>query len=178
MTGAPVDAVSMDNNPVNLYWADELRKALGENIQHTQIKQPEKVTDKMLREWENGMIKLINAERRKVGVPEVTQDKTLTDFARYWADHVTKDFRHSTISDMREYADRIGIDENTLEGGENITGSYRLGMGYDPMTEAMKNFMNSHGHKAAILRKDITRAGVGFAVSDKGDIYCCQNFGK
>ncbi len=178
MQGAPVDAVSMDNNPVNLYWANELRKALGKSIQHTPINQPEKVTDEMLREWENGMIKLINEERRKAEVPEVTQDKTLTDFARYWADHVTKDFRHSTISDMREYADRIGIDVNTLEGGENITGAYQLDQGYDPMAEAMKNFMNSHGHKAAILRKDITRAGVGFAVSDKGDIYCCQNFGK
>ncbi len=85
MQSAPVDAVSMDNNPVNLYWADELSKALGESTQHTQIKQPAKVTDAMLREWENSMIKLINKERRKAGVPEVTQDEKLTGFARYWA---------------------------------------------------------------------------------------------
>jgi len=178
MQGAPVEPVSMDDNPVNLFWADELRKALGENTQHTPIKQPEKVTDEMLREWETGMIKLINQERRKAGVPEVKQDEKLTGFARYWAEHVTRDFRHSMANELQEYANRIGTDVHMLEGGENITGAYKLGRGYHPMTEAMKNFMNSHGHKVAILRKDITRAGVGFAISDKGNIYCCQKFGK
>ncbi len=34
--------------------------------------------------------------------------------------------------------------------GENITGAYKLGRGYNPMTEAMRNFMNSHGHKVKV----------------------------
>ncbi len=116
--------------------------------------------------------------KKKAGVPAVTPDKELTGFARYWAEHVTKDFRHSTISDIQEYAARVGIDARTLEGGKNITGAYNLGMGYHPMQEAMKDFMNSPGHKAAILREGSTRVGVGFAVSEKENIYCCQNFGK
>ena len=175
---APVDAVSMDNTPVNLFWADELRKSLGESALHGKTKQPEKITEEALHEWENEMIQLINEERKKAGVPAVTQDKALTDFARYWAEHVTKDFRHSTINDIREYAAKVKIDAHTLEGGENITGAYNLGMGYHPMKEAMKNFMNSLGHKAAILREGSARARVGFAVSKKGNIYCCQNFDK
>ena len=32
MTGAPVDAVSFDDNPVNMFWANELRKALGQEV--------------------------------------------------------------------------------------------------------------------------------------------------
>lgn len=63
---APVDAIFMDNTPVNLFWADELRKSLGESAPHSKTQQPEKVTEEMLREWENEMIQLINEERKKL----------------------------------------------------------------------------------------------------------------
>ena len=118
------------------------------------------------------------------------------EFARFWAKHLaTVKFEHSTIADM--YAWVKGVDvEDVLEpdgsffmseemgkeiepfaGGENITGAGRLtGIGYDPMTLAMNNFMNSEGHRNTILDSDWTQVGVGFAVSDEGIIWCCQNF--
>ena len=50
-------------------------------------------------------------------------------------------------------------------------------MGFDPMKAAMNNFMNSDGHRYAILDEDYTRVGIGFAVSENGTIYCAQEFG-
>ena len=100
-------------------------------------------------------------------------------WAQYWARHLTVEFRHGEWSDLREYANNVGISEDDIAGGENITGAGRLtGIGYDPMTLAMNNFMNSEGHRNAILNSDWTRVGVGFAVSDEGIIWCCQNFGR
>lgn len=191
MKGAPVDAVSFDDNPVNMFWANELRKALGQEITSGgdstesntdnagNSSSSTTVTDEMLRTWELQMVDRINEERRKAGVAELEIDENLMGWAQYWARHLTVEFRHGEWSDLREYANNVGISEDDIAGGENITGAGRLtGIGYDPMTLAMNNFMNSEGHRNAILNSDWTRVGVGFAVSDEGIIWCCQNFGR
>ena len=206
MKGAPVDAVSFeDDRTVNHFWADELRKALGQEVtsggESTDCNAGNSsssatVTDEMLRTWELQMIDRINEERAKAGASPLVQDEMCMEFARFWAKHLaTVKFEHSTIADM--YAWVKGVDvEDVLEpdgsffmseemgkeiepfaGGENITGAGRLtGIGYDPMTLAMNNFMNSEGHRNTILDSDWTQVGVGFAVSDEGIIWCCQNF--
>ena len=185
MTGAPVDAISFDNNPVSLYWAKQLRKASGETVKDdtsvsdNQTSTGSTVTDAMLRQWEQEMIVSINAERAKVGAAPLVQDDNIMKRAQAWAEHLTIEFRHSTWSEIEEFADSIGVDANSITGGENITGAGRLtGIGYDPMTIAMKNFMGSEGHRNTLLSTDYTRVGIGFAVSDNGQIYCCQNFGR
>ena len=77
MKGAPVDAVSFDDNPVNMFWANELRKALGQEITSGgdstesntdnagNSSSSTTVTDEMLRTWELQMVDRINEERRK-----------------------------------------------------------------------------------------------------------------
>ena len=206
MKGAPVDAVSFDDDrTVNHFWADELRKALGQEVTSGgdstdgnagNSSSSTTVTDEMLRTWELQMVDRINEERAKVGASPLLQDEMCMEFAQFWAKHLaTVKFEHSTIADM--YAWVKGVDvEDVLEsdgsffmteemgkeierfaGGENITGAGRLtGIGYDPMTLAMNNFMSSEGHRNTILNSDWTHVGIGFAVSDNGIIWCCQNF--
>ena len=189
MKGAPVDAVSFDDNPVNMFWADELRKALGQEVtsggdstdsnagNSDNSSSSATVTDEMLRTWELQMIDRVNEERRKAGVPELETDQNLMKRAQWWAKHLTTEFRHTTWDEIEEFADSIGVSANDIAGGENITGAGRLtGIGYDPMTLAMNNFMNSEGHRNTILNSDWTHVGIGFAVSDDGIIWCCQNF--
>ncbi len=137
------------------------------------------VTEEMLRTWELQMVDRINEERRNAGVPELALDDDLMKRAQTWAQHLTTDFRHSTWSEVTEYAESIGAAPEAISGGENITGAGRFtGIGYDPMTLSMNNFMASEGHRNAILNREFTRVGVGFAVAEDGNIYCCQHFGR
>ena len=194
MKGAPVDAVSFDDNPVNMFWADELRKALGQEVtsggdstdsnagNSDNSGSSTTVTDEMLREWELEMVDAINDERRKVGVPELEIDQNLMSWAQYWAVHLTTEFRHSDIDEERAFAAENGMSADDVYSHENITGAGRMTqlgveMGFDPMKAAMNNFMNSDGHRYAILDEDYTRVGIGFAVSENGTIYCAQEFG-
>lgn len=197
MTGAPVDAISFDNKPVSLYWAKQLRKANGETVREDNSSTPTTtVTDAMLRQWEQEMIVRINEERAKVGAPALVQDEMCMDFARFWAKHLaTVKFEHSEWDDMYAWVkgvdvkdvlepdgsffmtEEMGKEIERISGGENITGAGRLtGIGHDPMTIAMNNFMDSEGHRNTLLNTDYSHVGIGFAVSDDGQIYCSQTF--
>lgn len=137
------------------------------------------VTDEMLRAWELEMVDRINEERSKIGVPAVSIDCNLMLRAQMWAEHLTTDFRHSTWSEVEAFAESIGVPAENISGGENITGAGRLtGIGLDPLTISMNSFMNSEGHRNTILNKEWARVGVGFALAEDGNIYCCQHFGR
>ena len=174
MTGAPVDAISFDDKPVSLYWAKQLRKANGENIVEVDPNFVP-VTDAMLRQWENEMIDSINAERAKAGLSALAKDDNVMKRAQAWAQHLTIEFRHSTWSEVEEFANSIGVDANSISGGENIVcGCF---VEDDPVKTDMEKFMASAGHRATILDKDFTKVGVGFAVAADGrNIFCTQNF--
>lgn len=174
MTGAPVDAISFDDKPVSRYWAKQLRKANGENIVEVDPNFVP-VTDAMLRQWENEMIDSINAERAKAGLSALAKDDNVMKRAQAWAQHLTIEFRHSTWSEVEEFANSIGVDANSISGGENIVGGCFVED--DPVKTDMEKFMASAGHRATILDKDFTKVGVGFAVAADGrNIFCTQNF--
>ena len=174
MSGAPVDAISFDDKPVSLYWAKQLRKANGENIVEVDPNFVP-VTDAMLRQWENEMIDSINAERAKAGLSALAKDDNVMKRAQAWAQHLTIEFRHSTWSEVEEFANSIGVDANSISGGENIVGGCFVED--DPVKTDMEKFMASAGHRATILDKDFTKVGVGFAVAADGrNIFCTQNF--
>ena len=182
MTGAPVDAVSMDNKPVNQFWAKELRKAMGETVKddnNSSNNNTTTVSEATLRQWEQEMVELINEERAKVGAPALTVDTHEMQFAQYWAKHLTTEFKHSNIDEKREFCASIGISYSDIEGGENITtaDSIKDATIKKPSIRAMELFMASEGHRNTLLDKEYTRVGVGFAVGPTGRVYCCQRFG-
>ena len=182
MTGAPVDAVSMDDKPVNQFWAKELRKAMGETVEDDNNSSNDNsttVSEATLRQWEQEMVELINEERAKVGAPALTVDTHEMQFAQYWAKHLTTEFKHSNIDEKREFCASIGISYSDIEGGENITtaDSIKDATIKKPSIRAMELFMASEGHRNTLLDKEYTRVGVGFAVGPTGRVYCCQRFG-
>lgn len=194
MTGAPVDAVSMDDKPVTIFWAKELRKAMGETVKddnntsgntnngnNSNISNGSQttVTEATLRQWEQEMVERVNEERAKVGAPALEVDSNLMAFAQYWAEHLTIEFKHSNIDAVKDYANSSGLTYNDFRGGENITGAgYAYGQGYGMVTLAMNAFMNSEGHRQTILNTEYSRVGVGFAIANDGNVYCCQRFGR
>lgn len=193
MTGAPVEAVSMDNKPVNIFWSKELRKAMGETVKddnnisgntnngnNSNISNGSQttVTEATLRQWEQEMVERVNEERAKVGAPALEVDDNLMAFAQYWAEHLTTDFRHSAWSEIEAFANDKGINSNRLDGSENITGAgYAYGQGYGMVTLAMNAFMNSDGNRRTLLSTEYSRVGIGFAIANDGNVYCCQSYG-
>ena len=191
MTGAPVEAVSMDNKPVNIFWSKELRKAMGETVKDDNnnsgnssedtgnTNRPSTVTEATLRQWEQEMVERVNEERAKVGAPALEVDNNLMAFAQYWAEHLTIEFCHSAWSEKVAFAKSVGIDPSAVDSNENITGAgYAYGQGYGMVTLAMNAFMNSEGHKRNMLNTEYRRVGVGFAIASDGNVYCCQNFSR
>lgn len=180
MTGAPVDAVSMDDKPVSQFWAKELRKATGENVKddnNSSNNNNTTVSEATLRQWEQEMIEQINEERTKVGAPVLNIDNNLMAFAQYWANHLTTDFRHSDIDDLRAYANATGIAVDDIRSNGNITTADTVQtITKSPSVRAMELFMNSEGHRYTLLNAEYTRVGVGFVVGSTGTIYCCQRF--
>ena len=193
MKGAPVDAVSFeDDRTVNHFWADELRKALGQEVtsggdstdsnagNSDNSSSSATVTDEMLRTWELQMVDRINEERRKVGVAELEIDEDLMWSSGFWAEHLTTDFRHAEYGEIKELADAQGIpvrdDIEDVINGENIAAG--LSLDNNLVEQGMVGFMNSEGYRNTILDSDWTRVGVGFAASDEGIIWCCQHFGR
>ena len=176
MKGAPVEAVSFDNNPVNYFWANELRKALGQEVTSGgENDGAPAVTEEMLRNWELEMVDAVNEERRKVGVPELEIDQNLMGWAQHWAKHLTTEFRHSDIDEERAYAAQQGLSPSDVYSQENITGgSTDLN---NVVERHMNNFMTSEGHRNTILDSDWTREGIGYAVGPTGSLYCVQEFG-
>ena len=185
ITGAPVDAVSMDDKPVNQFWAKELRKAMGETVKDDTNNNNGSndstgnttVSEATLRQWEQEMVERVNEERAKVGAPELTVDDNLMKWSQYWAKQLISDFRHSAWSEKQAYAANIGISPDDIDGGENIVGG-----GNEPTSESAANCMisllNSEGHKATMLKATYRKIGVGFSVAPNGKIYCCQSFGR
>ena len=100
-------------------------------------------------------------------------------FARYWAEHLTTDFRHSAWSEIEDFANANGYDATQLGDNENITTADSVQtIKQKPSIRAMELFMNSEGHRYTLLNTEYTRVGVGFAVGPTGRIYCCQEFAR
>lgn len=185
MTGAPVDAVSMDDKPVNQFWSKELRKAMGETVKDDTNNNNGSndstgnttVSEAMLRQWEQEMVERVNAERAKVGAPALEVDDNLMAFAQYWATRMTDNQRHSDIDDLKSFATSNNINVDIIRGGENIVwGGNSLTA--ESATNCMTSLLNSEGHRATMLKPDYTRIGVGFASDNNGRLYCCQRFGR
>lgn len=185
MTGAPVEAVSMDNKPVNIFWSKELRKAMGETVKDDTNNNNGSndstgnttVSEATLRQWEQEMVERVNAERAKVGAPALEVDDNLMAFAQYWATRMTDNQRHSDIDDLKSFATSNNINVDIIRGGENIVwGGNSLTA--ESATNCMTSLLNSEGHRATMLKPDYTRIGVGFASDNNGRLYCCQRFGR
>ena len=179
MKGAPVDAVSFeDDRTVNHFWADELRKALGQDISgensdtgnETNISS---VSDETLRAWEDEMLNLVNEERTVRGLESVVFNEKLQEMARVRAEEITVRFSHDRPSGTPyDLLDEVGIPvknfktENIIQGTTSSTPS-----------SLMNTFMQSQGHRAWILSDEVNAIGIALTQNQYGQIYGVQIFG-
>jgi len=121
---------------------------------------------------ENEVIRLVNVERTKIGLPALKANWQICRVARFKAeDMINKNyFSHTspTYGSPFDMMKNFGI--NFSAAGENIA------QGQQTPAEVMKSWMNSTGHRQNILNTRYTEIGVGIAKSSNGSITWVQQF--
>ncbi|MEN6314845.1 MAG: SafA/ExsA family spore coat assembly protein [Clostridiaceae bacterium] len=123
---------------------------------------------------ENEVIRLVNIERSKAGLQQLTMNWQLCRVARYKsADMASKGyFSHTspTYGTPFQMMESFGL--RFSAAGENIAYGQRT------PAEVMNAWMNSPGHRNNILSRSFTEIGVGLAKNKNGVCYWTQQFMK
>lgn len=125
-----------------------------------------------VRQVEQTVLCLLNAERTKRGLPRLDEDDKLEKAAdKHSRDMVARDFfAHDTPAGTSP-SDRIK-DAGYLRGarGWSIAENIAYGTGrYATPQSIVQSWMNSAGHRRNILGRDFTEIGVGVALGAPGD---------
>jgi len=121
---------------------------------------------------ENEVIRLVNVERAKAGLPALKANWQLSRVARYKsADMANKGyFSHTspTYGSPFQMMQNFGL--SFTAAGENIAYGQRT------PAEVMRDWMNSPGHRSNILSSSFSEIGVGLAKNKNGVCYWTQQF--
>ena len=117
----------------------------------------------------------INDVRREHGLIALVHSAALDELARDHSEDMARQqyFAHRSRSGLEVdgRAELVGVEFQRI--GENI----RKNRGHrDPVAVAVESWMNSKGHREAILSPHFVRSGVGVAVDDEGAVYFTQVF--
>ncbi|MCZ4125660.1 CAP domain-containing protein [Streptomyces sp. H39-S7] len=117
------------------------------------------------------VLKLVNAERAKVGCAPVTADASLAKLAQAFSEDMSiRDFFDHTDPDGKTPWDRAKATGVSNLGGENIA------RGQADAEAVMTAWMNSEGHRANILNCDYKTLGIGVHFAAGGP-WWTQDFG-
>jgi uncharacterized YkwD family protein/spore coat assembly protein SafA len=121
---------------------------------------------------EQQVVKLVNAERAKVGVKPLTSDWELARVARFKSEDMRDNryFDHNSPIYGTPFQMMKSFGINYRAAGENIAA------GQTTAESVMKAWMNSPGHKQNILSPNFTHIGVGYAKGGSYGHYWTQQF--
>ncbi len=107
---------------------------------------------------ETEIVRLVNVERARAGVPALVKNSSLGSGSRAWSSHLTtaSSFQHDPNLDWH-------VGENNAQNywlGDRTTATAR-----QHAAEMMNQWMNSSGHRANILRESYHQIGVGVALT-------------
>ncbi|MBE7060127.1 MAG: SafA/ExsA family spore coat assembly protein [Ruminococcaceae bacterium] len=112
-------------------------------------------------DYEQEVIRLVNIERAKYGLPALTEDWELSRVARYKSQDMKdkKYFSHTspTYGSPFDMMRSFGLSYRTA--GENIA------MGQRTPQQVVNAWMNSSGHRANILNSSYKKIGVGYVAN-------------
>lgn len=121
---------------------------------------------------ENEVVRLVNVERARAGLPALKTNWQLSRVARYKsADMANKGyFSHNspTYGTPFQMMENFGL--RFTAAGENIAYGQRT------PAEVMQGWMNSPGHRSNIMSGSFSEIGVGLAKNKNGVCYWTQQF--
>ncbi|HZH26824.1 MAG TPA: CAP domain-containing protein [Azospirillaceae bacterium] len=130
---------------------------------------------------ERDILRLTNEERRRHGLSDLAWDDMLADTARAHARDMLRRryFAHGTPEGLSPHdritgANRSLVLASTAENLYGAEGPWREAVS-DLAVEAVQGWMDSPGHRANILKPDLSHLGVGMAL-DGDRVNIAQNF--
>ncbi|MDO4338805.1 MAG: CAP domain-containing protein [Eubacteriales bacterium] len=128
------------------------------------------ITEDSVHAYARQVVTLVNEERAKAGLPEVTLNLDITAAANVRAKEIKQNFAH-TRPDGSSFSTALTEQGVSYRGsGENIA------WGQKTPEEVMNGWMNSDGHRANILNKNFRNIGVGYYQDERGVNYWVQLF--
>ncbi len=130
---------------------------------------PTKAPTSDLSSYADQVLKLVNEERAKEGLPALTTNKTLQSAANKRAQEIVQTFSHTRPNGTSCFTvlDEFGISYRSA--GENIA------YGQKTPEAVMNAWMNSSGHRANILKAGFGKVGIG-VYKVNGVLYWTQVF--
>ncbi len=118
-------------------------------------------TDLSVSEYESEVIRLVNEQRAKYGLPALTADAELCRVARIKSQDMADNryFSHTSPVYGSPFNMMKSFGVKYRAAGENIACGQRT------PDEVVKAWMNSQGHRANILNASFTKIGVGYVSS-------------
>ena len=119
---------------------------------------------------------LVNAERRRRGLPALVFNAQLDQMANIQAENMAhfQKMAHvipeASLPTMGDRARHVGYPFGRL--AENVA------LGYPDAETVVNGWMTSKGHRANILNPDVVETGIAIARSPSGGVYYCQVFGR
>lgn len=127
-----------------------------------------KVSEKS--DYAQQVLVLVNKERVKAGLSELSLSDTLTAPAQKRAVEIKDVFSH-TRPDGRSWSSVLSdYNISYRASGEN------LAYGYNTPEAVVTGWMNSPGHRANILSANFNQIGIGVYTDSRGTVYCSQLF--
>ena len=118
----------------------------------------------------NEVVRLVNEERAKAGLPALTVDRGAASAAQVRAKEIERSFSHTR-------PDGSSFNSALTEAGVNFSGAgENIAYGQNSPEKVMEGWMNSSGHRANILNGNFTKIGVGHYKSASGVDYWTQLF--
>lgn len=123
---------------------------------------------------ESEVVRLVNIERSKNGLPALKENWEVSRIARYKSqDMINKSyFSHTSPTYGSPFAMMESFGVKFSAAGENIA------MGQRTPQEVVTAWMNSPGHRSNILSPNFSQIGVGLAKDKNGICYWTQMFIK
>ena len=118
----------------------------------------------------NEVVRLVNEERAKAGLPALTVDRGAASAAQVRAKEIERSFSHTR-------PDGSSFNSALTEAGVNFRGAgENIAYGQNSPEKVMEGLMNSSGHRANILNSSYTSIGVGHYQNASGVNYWTQLF--
>jgi uncharacterized protein YkwD len=122
------------------------------------------------------ILRLVNGERRRQGLPDLVYNAQLDRMAKIQAENMARFQKmahvipESTLPTLADRAHESGYVYAQL--AENVA------LGYPNASTVVEGWMASKGHRANILNRDVEETGIAIARSSAGGLYYCQVFGR
>ena len=118
----------------------------------------------------NEVVRLVNEERAKAGLPALTVDRGAASAAQVRAKEIERSFSHTR-------PDGSSFNSALTEAGVNFRGAgENIAYGQNSPEKVMEGWMNSSGYRANILNSSYTSIGVGHYQNASGVNYWTQLF--